>query len=101
MALEVLIERPEARCDLGEGDPQRLHRPSLARQTPEDGTDGGALGGTGGVAGKAPRSGRGVPSGPSDGGTEPAGGAVGAPRPTAWTCSAEPATSSAKWQATS
>ena len=103
VAGEVLVEQAEPRRDLGEGDPERLHGPSLVGRAghahrPGGPGDSGAAGpGPGQLAGRAgPPAGRaGVVTG--SGAAAPAA----PPRPTAWTCSADPSTSSAKWQATS
>ena len=94
MARQVRLEVPEAGRELGEGDPQGLHGPSL---------------GPGGVRGRRrhrrcragrvrrrPRGRRALPV------ADPAGAAPGgADRPVDCTCSFDPSTSSAKWQATS
>ena len=91
MARQVRLEIPEAGRELGEGDPQGLHGPSL---------------GPGGVRGRrrAPTSSRRmapmacVPGPPS---RIPRPPPPGAGRPVDCTCSFDPSTSSAKWQATS
>src|SRR3990172_4530631 len=82
MALEVRLERAELRGGLGEGDAERLH---AARES------------SGPRAGQAPAT-----WGPAGGrGAAEGTGGPGARIPMAWTCSVEPSTSSAKWQATS